>query len=588
MFQSLKNTSLALVAALSIVACNDNAPTFLNRPSADPSYAIWDGSSGGNAHFFFLDPIVTNASPAGVFNPTLSPTLEICIGTAMLNGHCSNLLTSFTRQNGIDVPLDAAGQPKGWYVSEWRTSLFPAVNGQTYRLIVLLGDFLAGYVDVTKAADGSWRDTNGVEINASASTLPIRFRLEDGVICGSTADCLETTVTPAGGTFTLDDSTAGATFPVNAVPQPVNLIIEKVTDQPCLPTTLSQYPECFHYSTEPKLQQFGDSVTVAFCMTDPAGWNYLQDGQLRLWKWSEQQGDSLVELARTTVDFLNCPDLSGLGQRSGSTLLRGLAHAGGVLWSPFAWLIGPRDAYAGISYEGGKLSNFSRIGWVRPIKLEISSGDNQTGQAGSTLPLDATVRVTNKYGNTAQPVAGRSVGFVSAASGSAQPSPVVSDAFGLATTNWTLGSALGAYTLTASINTSLAVAPAPYEPQVVFHALAVEVFKIGWLPPITRTSSVTGVFAGGLQPTVTITQGSATLAQLNTVEKQGQYQTTWTLPDPLSAATMRVSVLVQGVPRGYVDLAVDANGDLRNVSTGEKVLNLKNSRSLPIKFALYR
>jgi len=584
MLRSLTRATLGLAATLLVVGCNDDAPTNLHRPPAIRSFAMSDGSSGGNPHFFFLEPIVTNATPAGQFNASLSPTLEICDGIATSNGHCASLLASFTMQNGISIPLDASGQPKGFYLTEWRAG---AIAAQTYRLIVLLGDFVAGFADVTKAADGSWRDSNGRELNAGAAVLPIRFRLENGVICGDQVECLETTVTPAGGTFTLNDSTAGASFPVNAVSQNVNLIIEQVSG-PCLPTTLSQFPECFHYSTEPALTAFNDSVTVGFCMTDPAGWNFLQDGQLRLWKWSENNGDPLVELARTTVDFLNCPDLSGQTQSMHSPLLRGLARAGSLMWLPFSKLLGVEDAYAIGLYEGGKLSNFSRIGWVRPLALQIQSGDNQQGFTGGTLPDDPTVRVVNRYGNTTEAVSGRTVGFTSAPSGTAQPASVVSDAFGLASTNWTLGTAPGIYSLTALVNTSLPIAPAPYEPTAIFHAQAVQPFNIKWLPPVTGSSKQAVTKVPGLQVVVLITQGTNTLAQIPAVEGLEFYQATWSISPPLAPTTIRAAVLVSGVQMGYVDMIVDADGNLRNVSTGEKILNLKNSRSLPMKFILYR
>jgi len=116
----------------------------------------------------------------------------------------------------------------------------------------------------------------------------------------------------------------------------------------------------------------------------------------------------------------------------------------------------------------------------------------------------------------------------------------------------------------------------------------VQPFNIKWLPPVTGSSKQAVTKVPGLQVVVLITQGTNTLAQIPAVEGLEFYQATWSISPPLAPTTIRAAVLVSGVQMGYVDMIVDADGNLRNVSTGEKILNLKNSRSLPMKFILYR
>jgi hypothetical protein len=581
-----KSSAFVLLSAVLVASCSDTAPPVISHNPSAAQSDVLDGTSGGNAHFFFWSPLVQNPGKGtGAFNPNLWPTVEICVGASQTNGHCNTLLVSYTKANALAVTQDGVDSV---YQANWDARNYQLTNGATYRVVVLLGDHEIGHLDLTRDATGNLYDSGGREIRGNG-TVPIKFRIEKGVICGDNVDCLETTLGGGGGTFTTTDSTAGAEFPAGAVDHPVNFIIQEITTGECLPTDLQQFHGCFHFSTEPHVDNFADSVTVGVCLTDPAGAGFLNDHQLRLWKWSETEGDPMLELERTTVTFLSCPDLNTVGYRGSSPLLKGLARAGNLLLSPIAALLGPNTAYAIGSYEGGKLSNFSRIGWVRPVKLDMVQGNNQATYPGYALPVNPTVRVTNKYGGTTQPVAGVSVSFASAPSGSAAPAAVASDVNGLAATVWTLGSALGNYTLTASVNTSLPIAPAPYEPApVVFNAQAVDLIKIRWQPPLMSGSTVTGTFVGGLAPVLKITQGAAVLATLNAVEGSGQYQANWNIPTPLAATTIHIDVSVLGESRGFIDLVVNSNGDLRNVATGEKVLNLKNNRSLPVKFIVYR
>jgi alpha-tubulin suppressor-like RCC1 family protein len=94
-------------------------------------------------------------------------------------------------------------------------------------------------------------------------------------------------------------------------------------------------------------------------------------------------------------------------------------------------------------------------------------GDGQSGSVGQTLPVSPQVRVVDAFAN---PVAGFAVAFsVSAGGGSVASSPVTSDANGVASTAYTLGSTPGNHTLTAQAATgSLPGSPA----QVTFNATA--------------------------------------------------------------------------------------------------------------------
>jgi hypothetical protein len=97
--------------------------------------------------------------------------------------------------------------------------------------------------------------------------------------------------------------------------------------------------------------------------------------------------------------------------------------------------------------------------------MTVDNGNGQQARVSMNVPVPPRVKVVDAYGN---PVAGRTVVFaVATGGGSVAPASVVTTSAGLAqVTNWTLGAALGANTLTA---TSAPLAP------LTFNALAVVV-----------------------------------------------------------------------------------------------------------------
>ena len=92
-------------------------------------------------------------------------------------------------------------------------------------------------------------------------------------------------------------------------------------------------------------------------------------------------------------------------------------------------------------------------------KLTAEAGDNQAALAGSAVTVAPAVQVTDQYGNA---IAGVQVTFaVATGGGSATGLSPTSDASGVATVgSWTLGTAAGANTLTAS-TPSLTLAGSP-------------------------------------------------------------------------------------------------------------------------------
>jgi hypothetical protein len=80
--------------------------------------------------------------------------------------------------------------------------------------------------------------------------------------------------------------------------------------------------------------------------------------------------------------------------------------------------------------------------------IAIESGDGQTGTAGQTLGAPLEVLVTDALGN---PVSGVTVNWAPSGDGTANPPSSQTNASGIASTDWTLGTTAGGQTLDASV-----------------------------------------------------------------------------------------------------------------------------------------
>jgi hypothetical protein len=95
---------------------------------------------------------------------------------------------------------------------------------------------------------------------------------------------------------------------------------------------------------------------------------------------------------------------------------------------------------------------------LAPARIDITSGDNQTGTVNVALAASIVARVVDATG---APYAGATVAFAPANGGQATPATVTTNANGEASTSWRLGTTAGAQTLAASVANV---------PTVTFHA----------------------------------------------------------------------------------------------------------------------
>src|SRR5690348_16853051 len=135
----LKRLAITLLAMMSPAGCQDRR-TPVGPPRVGISAALSDGVSGGNPHFFFLPPIVTQPTFSGTFDPALRPSVEICHLT--IDPSCANPVLRF---DPSQVTLDLTNQQ---YKVNWNSDPTLIVSSDTYRIRVLVGRILLGFRDV--------------------------------------------------------------------------------------------------------------------------------------------------------------------------------------------------------------------------------------------------------------------------------------------------------------------------------------------------------------------------------------------------------------------------------------------------------
>jgi hypothetical protein len=429
---------VALASALAVcIACRDQHPiTSPLRPSADFS----DGRvAGGNPHFFFLPPLVSQPSFSGTFNPALRPVVEICQLNVDLNNipiACS--ATVPTINPGI-VQLDLLDQ---LYQVNWNTLLPPIDPTKFYRIQVRVapGGSVLGFADVDPVLNGTeLQNVNTGEFIGlvDGRTLPIKFRIEIGIACHTT-DCFEGTVGAAGGTFITSSGLAGTLFPPFALNQDALLVIDRVDQRPCEPLDLPQFAGCYHFSTDPRpANGFNSLVTVGIC-ADNSTLSHAQIDLLHIFQFDP--GVPPLALTNVPATFLACDPGHVLGSRFPPGLRQLARYLGSLLL--------PASLHAEHLGVGGSSGSYSIFGWALPgILTALPGGDGQVAPAGTATPTAPAVVLTDSSG---APIVGSVVTFaVGSGGGSVTQGTGTTNANGVATAgSWIVGA--GSNTLTAT------------------------------------------------------------------------------------------------------------------------------------------
>ncbi|PYO79149.1 MAG: hypothetical protein DMD67_03385 [Gemmatimonadetes bacterium] len=225
----MKRVVLVLLSFVAFVACRDEqSPTAAKGPaiSAEIRDAV---NGGGNPHFFWLPPIVAAPTFTGVFNPRLSPVVEICSQNVSPcpDGQVHARFTTTSGSGAQIVRVDVTNQ---LYTVNWNTDPSREPVGSSFRIAVIVHKAVLGFADVDIVGTGKATNANtGGDVPlVNGRTLPIKFRIEDGALCpsNSTLDCTEHMASPGtDNTIVSNNQQAGTFIPAGALSQPVTVTI---------------------------------------------------------------------------------------------------------------------------------------------------------------------------------------------------------------------------------------------------------------------------------------------------------------------------------------------------------------------------
>jgi hypothetical protein len=459
----MRRRVLLCLTLISVSACNgDKIGQPISSPLAPPSRSISDGTFAlGNPDFFFLPPMMKNPSSnpnwtAGGFNGSLHPIVHICDmtgtteATATLTSTCTDLATSVSVTD------------EQYYVN-WQV---PTSSTVFYRLSVIVGTKVLGWADVETGVNASQLKnvTTGDYIGlVDGRTLPVKFRIERYALCDvpGTGPCASATVDPStGGTVSTilvtGGEPAGITIPAGALTAPTTISVQSCPD---LPLDLPLFGTCVRVTADPALPPSGfttpatvficdvNDASVASRVVDPA-----QAERITL----QRLDPGPVITALPHASACESPIASADGTLRGMFAALRRGHLGAAA-REVASMLAPKPLYAARFIDlggGGFTSELSDFQFALPSKMEIVAGTNdQTAPAGSTL-LPA-VQVTDLAG---APVIGATVHFFTGDPATAPGTLVTTDASGLASASWTIGTgtstthASGRGIATASIN----------------------------------------------------------------------------------------------------------------------------------------
>ena len=141
--------------------------------------------------FYFLPPMVKDSEYSGTFDAGLSPIVEICETPA-----CENIHASYD-MDGEGSERVRVDEEDEHYIVNWNANSSGAIAGQTYRVRVLVNDMVLGHADVAVVNTGREAvqvRSDGLIAVVANQTLPVKFRVEGGIVGSIDVDPAEATI----------------------------------------------------------------------------------------------------------------------------------------------------------------------------------------------------------------------------------------------------------------------------------------------------------------------------------------------------------------------------------------------------------
>ena len=182
---------LLVTAALlsSVLGCTEPLAPRVHRDNPAPYAEILDGAHGGSSHFYFLPPLVPAPNPTGTPDGSLTPVVSVCEWTG---AGCGTVVAEFSVTAGTGSAIVGYDAGQQQYHVNWKTdqcvwgscTLDPA---RIYRLTVSVGPLALGHLDLqvfSNASQAKNLNTNEYIGLVDGRTLPVRFRVETGIVAG--------------------------------------------------------------------------------------------------------------------------------------------------------------------------------------------------------------------------------------------------------------------------------------------------------------------------------------------------------------------------------------------------------------------
>jgi alpha-tubulin suppressor-like RCC1 family protein len=193
----MNRRALLIPLVLTVNACTDHLPT---GPASEAQFDIADAAHDYKAGFYWLPPLVKAASYDGVFDAALTPTVEIC---ELVENACGSMIATYTTAAGPGGELVRVSVAEEHYHVNWHTDQFGLNTTTFYRVSVRGGirNMLLGYADIQPVSNGSGLknvDTGEYIGLVDGRTLPIKFRIQSGIVGAVDVQPLEATADPGG------------------------------------------------------------------------------------------------------------------------------------------------------------------------------------------------------------------------------------------------------------------------------------------------------------------------------------------------------------------------------------------------------
>jgi hypothetical protein len=173
-------------------ACGDGStplgPDAAPRAPGGPSATIFDGAHAGpDSKFFFLPPMVRNPhDDPRVADASLSPIVEVCELTAA--NVCSRLIDRYGPNGGSKTSENVRWLGNHYSVN-FQAGAYALDVTRLLRVTVLVDNLVMGWADMvvgTTARDFTTVNGNEFVTVTTSQTLPIKFRIDEGIAGGIT------------------------------------------------------------------------------------------------------------------------------------------------------------------------------------------------------------------------------------------------------------------------------------------------------------------------------------------------------------------------------------------------------------------